>query len=118
MRSIWSDFELPRHPLLRGDIKTDVLIIGGGMAGLLTAHFLTEAGVRCIVAEANRVAGGITKNTTAKNKYKKYNAKNSIVLIISEIKPLAMQVRNEELLALRIDIKYSPMLELYLRTQN
>ena len=36
----------------------------------------------------------------------------------SEIKPLAMQVRNEELLALHIDVKYSPMLELYLRTQN
>ena len=66
MQSIWSDFELPQFPALNGDIKTDVLVIGGGMAGLLTAYYLKRAGVHCAVVEASRIAGGATKNTTAK----------------------------------------------------
>ena len=66
MESIWQDIALPRFPALAGDIRTDVLIIGGGMAGLLCAHHLRTAGVSCIVAEAADIGGGITKNTTAK----------------------------------------------------
>ncbi len=66
MRSIWSDFELPHFPALKGDARTDVLIIGGGMAGLLTAFFLKQAGIRCIVAEAARIGSGTTRDTTAK----------------------------------------------------
>ena len=66
MKSIWQDTHLPSFPALPGDTKTDVLIIGGGMAGLLTAHSLKEAGVKCMVAEAGTIAGGITGNTTAK----------------------------------------------------
>ena len=66
MESIWQNAELPRFPTLQGDIRTDVLIIGGGMAGLLCAHSLQSAGVRCVIAEAANIAGGITKNTTAK----------------------------------------------------
>lgn len=67
MISIWSEnTELYRFQKLKGDIKTDVLIIGGGMAGLLTAHCLQSAGVDCVIAEADRVCAGVTKNTTAK----------------------------------------------------
>ena len=66
MKSIWQDTQLPWFPPLREHIHTDVLVIGGGMAGLLCAHTLQNAGIRCIVAEARDIAGGITKNTTAK----------------------------------------------------
>ena len=66
MKSIWDDSGISRFEKLHGDIKTDVLIIGGGMAGLLTACFLQKAGVDCAVAEADRVCSGVTKNTTAK----------------------------------------------------
>nr|MBQ8244383.1 FAD-dependent oxidoreductase [Oscillospiraceae bacterium] len=66
MNSIWHDIQLPHFPALEGNLKTDVLIIGGGMAGLLCAHCLTLAGISCIVAEADTIAGGITQNTTAK----------------------------------------------------
>lgn len=66
MESIWNDFELPRFRPLSGDTKTDVLVIGGGMAGLLCAHALRQTGIHCIVAEADRIGKGITKNTTAK----------------------------------------------------
>ena len=66
MRSIWEDIDVPAFPRLAGNAKTDVLIIGGGMAGLLCAHFLQEAGGSCAVAEAGRIGGGITAGTTAK----------------------------------------------------
>ena len=67
MESIWTETaRLPQFPPLEGDVNTQVLVIGGGMAGLLCAHELGKAGVQCLVAEAQTIAGGITKNTTAK----------------------------------------------------
>ncbi|MDD3334747.1 MAG: FAD-dependent oxidoreductase [Eubacteriales bacterium] len=44
----------------------DVIVIGGGMAGLLTAYRLQSGGLKTIVLEAGKIAGGQTKNTTAK----------------------------------------------------
>ena len=67
MESIWRErIQLPQFPQLKGDISTDVLVIGGGMAGLLCAYQLQRAGVDCITAERTRIASGITGNTTAK----------------------------------------------------
>lgn len=48
------------------DIKTDVLIIGGGMAGVLCAYMLHQSGTPYVLAEAETIGHGITKNTTAK----------------------------------------------------
>ena len=65
--SIWTkEVSLPEFPRLEGDLKTDVLIIGGGMAGLLLSHRLREAGVEHALIEADRICGGVTRNTTAK----------------------------------------------------
>lgn len=67
MDSIWPQTaQLPVFNSLRSDLKTDVLVIGGGMAGLLCAYKLTRSGVDCALVEADRIGGGITKNTTAK----------------------------------------------------
>lgn len=67
MTSLWSEnLELPHYPRLEGARRTDVLVIGGGMAGLLCAHALRQAGVDCVIAEAARLCGGATQNTTAK----------------------------------------------------
>ena len=67
MESIWtSETPLPRFPSLRGEIRADVLVIGGGLAGLLCARRLTELGVETVLAEADLICGGVTKNTTAK----------------------------------------------------
>ena len=65
--SIWEEnAERPHFEALEESKNTDVLIIGGGIAGILCAYMLKNAGVDCILAEAGRICGGITKNTTAK----------------------------------------------------
>ena len=66
MRSVWENTERPVFLALDGDITTDVLIIGGGMAGLLCALLLDRAGIRYTLAEADRICGGVTAGTTAK----------------------------------------------------
>ncbi len=66
-KSIWKKTEdLPHFAELRGNVKTDVLIVGGGMAGLLCAYFLKERGVDYLLVEKDTIASGITGNTTAK----------------------------------------------------
>ncbi|MBR2381981.1 MAG: FAD-dependent oxidoreductase [Clostridia bacterium] len=66
-KSIWSEtVEKPQFSALEGDKKTDVLVIGGGIAGVLCLHRLKNAGVDAILVEAKEICDGITKNTTAK----------------------------------------------------
>ena len=67
MASLWEQtWEEPGFPALEGDLSTDVLIIGGGMAGVLCAYFLHHAGVPYVLVEAKTLCSGITRNTTAK----------------------------------------------------
>ena len=67
MDSIWKEgVKLPEFPELRENKKVDVLIIGGGMTGILCAHFLKERGVGYMLAEAGKICSGTTGNTTAK----------------------------------------------------
>ncbi len=65
--SIWSKtVEIEEREFLRGENRTEVAVIGGGLAGLLTAYFLQERGKKVVVLEANRIGSGQTGNTTAK----------------------------------------------------
>ena len=67
MKSIWNETaSLPEFAPLEGDVSTDVLIIGGGLAGILCAYELQQAGVDCILVEKDRICRGVTGNTTAK----------------------------------------------------
>lgn len=67
MKPIWTEkVSLPRFESLAGSVKTDVLIIGGGLAGILCAYFLDKAGVDYLLVEGARICGGNTKGTTAK----------------------------------------------------
>ena len=67
MDSIWNiGVERPEFAPVMGDMKTDVLIIGGGLAGLLCAHALCERGVDCAVLEAKHICSGVSARTTAK----------------------------------------------------
>lgn len=67
VNSIWTNgCELPHFPALEQDLNTDILIIGGGLAGLLCAYRLEQAGVDYALIEADRISHGVTRNTTAK----------------------------------------------------
>ncbi|QHI72754.1 FAD-dependent oxidoreductase [Aminipila terrae] len=67
MKSIWRENVLiPQREPLNGDVKTQVAVIGGGLAGILTAYFLQKRGKEVIVLEASSIGSGQTENTTAK----------------------------------------------------
>ncbi|MBQ6889734.1 MAG: FAD-dependent oxidoreductase [Oscillospiraceae bacterium] len=67
MGSVWHK-DAPRvgFEMAKDNISTDVLIVGGGIAGILCAYKLKNAGADCLLAEAAQICGGITQNTTAK----------------------------------------------------
>ena len=54
------------YPALTQDVHHDVVVIGAGIAGLVTAMQLTERGYDVAVIEAGDVAAGTTGYTTAK----------------------------------------------------
>ena len=67
MNSLWTEIsKKPNFNSLDGNIKTDVLIVGGGLTGILCAYMLHDAGIDYTLIEANEICSGITKNTTAK----------------------------------------------------
>lgn len=67
INSIWNtSAHLPGFEQLKHDLKTDVLIIGGGLTGVLLALKLKELGVQYALVEANTICSGVTLNTTAK----------------------------------------------------
>lgn len=67
VHSLWSEtVTLPSFDSLNNNEKTDVLIIGGGIAGILLAHYLQQSGIRYTLVEADTICSGITQNTTAK----------------------------------------------------
>lgn len=67
MGSIWeASADRPQFQALEQDTDTDILIIGGGIAGILCAQMFEQAGADYVLAEAEQVFDGITKNTTAK----------------------------------------------------
>lgn len=67
MDSIWYDrLKLPNFPALTQNQSTDVLIIGGGIAGILCAYTLKQAGIDVVLVEAKQICSGVTGKTTAK----------------------------------------------------
>ena len=67
MKSIFAaTCKMPRFEPLKEDTKADVLVIGGGITGILTAALLKQAGADVLLLEAERLCSGQTGNTTAK----------------------------------------------------
>lgn len=67
MGSLWNQgIHVPEFPPLDGSVNTDVLVIGGGIAGILCAHALKNAGIDVTIVEQKRICSGVTQNTTAK----------------------------------------------------
>lgn len=67
MKSIWSEScKFDKREELKGDIETDILIIGAGIAGILIGYFLKQNGKEVVLIDKAEIACGNTGNTTAK----------------------------------------------------
>ena len=53
------------YPSLSGDIKTDIVIVGGGITGALTAHYFMKQGMKCVLVDKNKIATHATSTSTA-----------------------------------------------------
>ncbi len=54
------------YPAIQQEIMVDVAIIGGGIAGIMSAIFLKESGLTVAIIEAKNIVKGVTGYTTAK----------------------------------------------------
>ena len=64
--SVWmATAETPTEPRLRENVRTDVCIIGAGIAGMTTAYLLTLEGRSVVVLDDGEIGGGMTGRTTA-----------------------------------------------------
>lgn len=57
------------YPKLEKNIKTDVLILGGGISGALTAHYLVQEGIACTLIDARTIGLGSTCASTSLLQY-------------------------------------------------
>lgn len=66
-RSLWSDTaDVPEYaPLLVAETRTDVCVVGAGIAGLTTAYLLSKAGRQVVLVDDGPVGGGASGRTTA-----------------------------------------------------
>lgn len=64
--SLWLEkTEVNSYPIVTQDINVDVIIIGGGMAGLTSAYLLQKAGKKVAIIEARKIGEGTSGFTTA-----------------------------------------------------
>lgn len=72
MKSLWrqqTERIKPMNDSFQDKIKEshwDVVVIGAGLAGILTAYYLQRSGKKVVVIEAKTIASGQTERTTAK----------------------------------------------------
>lgn len=65
--SYWSDTaSFQSFAPLQSDRKTEVAVLGAGMAGIISAWSLVKKGKKVILIEAGRVANGVSAYTTGK----------------------------------------------------
>jgi len=57
------------YPSLQRDVACDVVVIGGGITGALTAYHLAEAGVKTVVIDQREIGTGSTSASTALLQY-------------------------------------------------
>src|SRR6476620_1318562 len=64
--SVWMDStDAPELPRVTQDLRTNVCIVGAGIAGMTTAYLLARAGRAVVVIDDGPIGGGETSRTTA-----------------------------------------------------
>ncbi len=64
--SFWTRSQsLPAYPAMEKNTVADVVIIGAGLTGLLSAYLIAQTGRRVVILEKDRIASGATGVTTA-----------------------------------------------------
>lgn len=64
--SLWTkDLKTNIYPQLTEDIETDVLIIGGGVSGALSAFIFSEQNIDTVLIERSTIANDWTKSSTS-----------------------------------------------------
>ncbi len=96
MESIWeTETGIRKRGPLQGDLETEAVVIGAGMAGILTAYHLQQAGLRTVVLEADRIGSGQTKNTTAKITFQHNLIYNRLIQTLGSRAAFAYAFANE-----------------------
>ena len=57
------------YPKLERNIRTDVLVLGGGISGALTAHYLIQEGIDCTLIDGRTIGLGSTCASTSLLQY-------------------------------------------------
>ena len=66
MKTTWKEFEKAKsYPPLRQNEQADVVVIGGGLSGIMSAYLLSQNGKKIIVLEQKSIGSGATEYTTA-----------------------------------------------------
>ena len=68
-KSIWELNDINENPKLNNDLEVDVVIVGGGIAGISTAYYLRNSNKKIILLEKDKVGNGVSKFTTGKLTY-------------------------------------------------
>ncbi|HEY5585730.1 MAG TPA: FAD-dependent oxidoreductase [Ruminiclostridium sp.] len=67
VESFWmASTPVTNYPTMQDNIKTDILVVGGGIAGITTAYLLQQEGLDVVIIDTNRIAAATSGHTTAK----------------------------------------------------
>jgi glycine/D-amino acid oxidase-like deaminating enzyme len=82
----WStqDPSTPLYPELQEDLRTDVVVVGGGITGALCAHAFSEAGLAVVVVDARPIGMGSTCASTALLQYEIDTPLHKLVDLVGE----------------------------------
>ncbi len=79
MKSIWQNIKKDKYPSLDKDIDTDVLIVGGGLSGILTAYYLNDSNLKVTLVEMQEIGSGTSGYTTGKINILQGNTYNDLL---------------------------------------
>lgn len=75
-KSIWKLAKRHKKRASRIAKETDVLIIGGGIAGIMAAYFLKDSGLKVALIDKGEIGNGVTSCSTGKLTYLQGNYRN------------------------------------------